>query len=64
MNMQENVASIEAKVIQNKLYGKKLNQYKLSERNIPIIIENLAFKLYSSTKYLSAEGIMRKSCNI
>ena len=64
MNLQQNVAFYEAKVIQNKLYGKKLHEYQLSERNVPIVIENLVFKLYSSPKFLSAEGIMRKSCNI
>jgi hypothetical protein len=54
----------QVKVIKNKLYGKNISDYTLNSIGIPIIIENLIKKLYSNPKYLSAEGIMRKSCNI
>lgn len=37
-----------AKVIQNKLYGRRIEQYQLNENGIPIIFCNLVSKLYSN----------------
>ena len=51
-------------VIQNKLYGRQIHQYKLNNHGIPFLIHNLIIKLYSKGSFLQAEGIMRKSCNI
>ncbi len=41
-----------AKVIQNKLYGRRISKYKLHKDGIPIIIHNLVTKIYSNQNFL------------
>ena len=53
------------KIIENKLYGRKVESYELNKKTgIPVLIEILIIRLYSTQKFLQAEGIMRKSCDV
>lgn len=36
----------------------------MSSDNIPVIIQHLVVRLYSTTQFLHAEGIMRKSSDV
>lgn len=51
-------------VIRTKFYGKELHEYELSSNSLPRIVEALVVRLYSSTVFLQAEGIMRKSSDV
>ena len=55
----------QVKIIENKLYGRKLESYEFNKKTgIPVLIEMLIIRLYSTQRFLKAEGIMRKSCDV
>ena len=61
---EEKMQSQPVKIIENKIYGKRFSAYELSKEGIPVLIEILIIRLYANRRFLEAEGVMRKSCDI